>query len=95
MNTSTSSWLNDSTFEAVYDVNISSEFVENIDIAVNGAFDTIGNPQLVFQALNAFTIDTKSPNVVQLSTNIDTISLSDIGTSTFVLTAMFDEVMDL
>ena len=91
---SASSWLNDTTFLTIYDVNNSSELVKNIDIEVNGASDRIGNPQILFQTLDLFSIDTKSPNVLQLSASVDTISLIDVGVSTFVLTSVFDEIMD-
>ena len=94
LNAAASGWLNDSSYQAFYDVADASEFVSNIDVEVNGGSDLFGNPQPVFQESDVFTIDTKSPGITQLTASIDTISLADVGLSTFMFTVTFDEVMD-
>ena len=89
LNSATSSWLNDSTYRVIYDVNNSSETVMNIDIEINGASDRIGNIQEVFQEPDLFSIDMEAPTLVTTLVSIDSISFANVGTASFVLTAQF------
>ncbi|MFK8046015.1 MAG: DUF6851 domain-containing protein [Crocinitomicaceae bacterium] len=93
-NSLASSWLNDSTYIAAYNVNSSSEVVININVDIDSAFDCVGNIQVMHQAQSVFNIDTEIPSQLQLTANLDTINLSNVGLSTFSLTSVFDEVMD-
>ncbi len=90
-------WSDADTYVATYTISDQDTLIQDIDIRVEtgpgNALDSIGNEQEVFEALDVFDIDTKNPEVIGLSVDIDTIADSDVG-NTFTISITYDEDMD-
>jgi hypothetical protein len=87
-------WTASDTYVVSLDVNDAGVEVDDIDALFDGAKDNAGNDLAVeFAVSNAFSVDTKNPQVVFVGTNNSNILAGDDGTS-FTITAGFDEAMD-
>lgn len=95
LNNAASSWLNGTTYRAVFDLVDLEEELFGIDIAALNALDMAGNAQLENLDLDEFSIDTKNPAVVDVNTNDALISDSNTGAGELELTFEFGEAMDI
>ena len=91
---SLSTWQSDSTFLAVFE--ISSEEIEVSDIAlsVDETRDISGNELVALEIPALFSIDTRPPGIVSVTSNINAIETEDIGEGRLIVTAIFDEIMN-
>ncbi|MDZ4752301.1 MAG: T9SS type A sorting domain-containing protein [Flavobacteriales bacterium] len=92
-NQANSSWTNNTTFVASFDVYDVNEEISSIDVLVITGLDAVGNTQVPMNAPNSLTVDTKNPTVTMAMSSDDLISDSDDGFS-FSATFMFDEEMN-
>jgi Secretion system C-terminal sorting domain len=87
-------WITSDTYQATFTVVDSGVELSDIDVLFDGATDNAGNNLASpYSALNAFSVDTKNPQVVFVGTNNSNILAGDIE-STFTITTGFDESMD-
>lgn len=86
-----SSWLNDSTFHALFNVQDNNIEVDAISLEVNFAQDEAGNSQNLYIVDDWITLDTKNPSIVVLSANTYLVSTNSAN---FQLLAIFDEAID-
>jgi hypothetical protein len=87
----TSTWLNDTTFRAKFNVTDNNIEVSALTLKINFAQDMLGNFQNLFTVNNWIDVDTKNPGVILLSANTYTVTASN---ATFELIAIFDEDVD-
>lgn len=95
LNGGASAWDNPTTYTAVFNVLDAGVELENIDVAIDGAQDALGNPQFSSSEQNSFDIDTRNPQVILFNANDLEITDENIGTATFSFVAIFDEEMDV
>lgn len=90
------SWTSGTTFEVDYTIIDANEEVANVDIRVSGGEDINNNAHVATPSfVNKFNIDTKNADVVSVTPNLTEIDDGNIGASTFTLTVLFDEDMDI
>ncbi len=87
----TSSWLNDTTFHAVFNVVDNNIEIENLSLQVNFGQDISGNAQNIINEIDWINLDTKNPGIVVLSANTYMVNATHTN---FQLIAVFDEVID-
>jgi hypothetical protein len=92
--TADSEWLNDLTYEAVF--NVIDENIELNGIGVNilNSIDANGNLQMGYTDENVLTIDTKNPTAILVNANDYEITFNDDGPENFSITTIFDEPMN-
>jgi len=88
-----SQWLDEYTFEAVFNVFDENIEVDNLELLVSFGRDASGNFQNLFSQSNWIDLDTRNPQVVLLSANTYVIGNSHIGEEGFNLFTVFDESM--
>lgn len=93
-NMAESNWLTVTVFEAKYDVANSSESLVAIDVDVMNCTDKAGNIQVAHRSAGNFSIDTKRPAVLSVTSGTTIISDSEVGPDKFSLTITFDKEMD-
>lgn len=86
-----SNWIDETTFEATYNVVDLNVEIESLDLRVNFARDISGNAQSLYAQTDVIAVDTKNPSIVSLSAN--TYEVTSINTS-LIITAVFDEPMN-
>ena len=90
--TKSHSWPNSTIYKATWDVADANEEITAIDVEVDGAEDTRGNPQSAKTSTDLYNVDTKNPNAT-VSYNIDPITDADAG-GQFIVTVNYDEPMN-
>ncbi len=80
-------------YEFVFDVVDTDLELSNIDVLVSEIRDAAGNIGEDYSLVDAFSIDTKAPNVLSLTLSTTIINEAETG-NTLNITALFDEVMD-
>lgn len=86
-----STWLNDSTFHALFNVVDNNIEIANLLLEVNFAQDISGNSQDILTQADWINLDTKNPSIVVLSANTYIVNS---GNTNFQLLAVFDEAID-
>jgi hypothetical protein len=87
-------WSASDTYEARFTVVDSGVELSDIDVLFAGATDNAGNDLASsYSVMNAFSVDTKNPQVVFVGVNNSNILAGDDATI-FTITAGFDEAMD-
>ena len=94
LNSSQSSWLNDYTYQAVYDVNDVNEVLWNIDYSVSAAVGDNGYNQAPYSRADAFAIEMENPILSILQPAPDTITPQQVGPAGFQLTLTFTEPLN-
>ncbi len=89
-----STWLDETTFVAVFALIDSNEAVENIGINITGIMDAAGNDQIAYSATDVFSIDTRNPEYVDQSVNNGVLNIQSVGSNALVVTLEFDEEMN-
>jgi hypothetical protein len=84
-----SQWLDAKTFRATYAVADLNVELADIDIAVSGGKDAVGNLQTPLTVPNLFDIDTLNPTVAKIQINDGSMQLSRVTS----LTITFSEVL--
>lgn len=92
-NAAGSSWINETTYNAVFDVTDENATIGQVDVVVSGVVDPNGNPMLQTTVQNVFAIDTENPDAVSAGVTNEFILVEHIG-SIFPVTANFSEAMD-
>lgn len=92
---SSSAWINSQTFNLIIDGTDANQDLGQVDIALADAMDVAGNTQIVFLQEDAVTVQTKNPEVVDMTVNIPVLTQADFGVGTFEMTLSFDEEMDV
>ncbi len=87
-----SSWLNATTYRAVYDVADAGVAVTGVDVDVSGARDAVGNLQTVSANADVFDIDTDNPNALSITPSDTVVTDADVG-SPFTVVVVYDEAM--
>ncbi len=90
-----STWLNDQTFRAVFNVEDLDVEVEATDIAITDALDKAGNPQSDAEHGPFFQTDTRAPQIALANVNGTVFSQQDVGPQALQVTYTFDEPMDM
>lgn len=90
----TATWLNETTFEANYDVSDANELLNAIDVTITTLVDEAGNDMAQFDAADNFSIDMENPSVVSVTPSVSVITDAQIGVEAFTLTVTFDQSMD-
>jgi hypothetical protein len=86
-----SSWLNDTTFHALFNVVDNNIEIEDLSLQINFGQDVSGNAQTINTVANWINLDTKNPSILVLSANTYMLTPNN---STFELLAVFDEPID-
>lgn len=86
-----SNWIDETTFEATYNVVDLNVEIESLDLRVNFARDFSGNAQSFYALTDVIAVDTKNPSILSLSANTYQIASTN---TTLIITAVFDEPMD-
>ena len=86
-----SDWLNDSIFEANFNVVDNDVEIDNFELRVNFAKDDADNPQDLAIELNWINLDTKNPSIVSFTASAYLVTSA---TNQLKFTAIFDEPMD-
>jgi len=86
-----STWTNDSTFHALFNVLDNNLEISNLMLEVNFAQDISGNAQNILTEVDWINLDTKNPSIVVLSANTYIVNS---GNTNFQLIAVFDEAID-
>lgn len=89
-----STWLNDTTYEAHYDLTDFNETVDNITMSVLISTDTQGNPMDSVGLAAPFEIDTENPAIVTANATEALISQADLASPQFTVDVTFSEAMD-
>jgi hypothetical protein len=87
----TSSWLNDTTFHALFNVIDNNIEISDLSLEINFGQDFSGNGQTIVTASDWIDFDTKNPSLSVLSANTYVV---DASSSNFQLIAIFDEAID-
>jgi hypothetical protein len=93
-NSLASSWINITTFEAVFNVADNNEEVNDVSVEVEGAMDAAGNSQLPFESAEIIEIDTKNPQYLSISVNDNVLNQQNAGNNALIITLTFDEEMN-
>jgi hypothetical protein len=88
-----SSWINATTFEAVYDVADLDAELSNIDVAINDARDIYNNELAQFTLADAFRIDTRIPMLANSSISEPLLTDANVSAGNFTIVLTFDEPM--
>jgi hypothetical protein len=94
LNETESQWLDEFTFSAVFNLEDENVEADNASIQSISGMDLFGNEQIFFEEADAFTIDTKNPDVEFLSSNTYTILQENVGDANFSIQTVFSEEMD-
>lgn len=89
-----STWLDETTFVAVFALIDNNEEVENIGINITGIMDASGNQQIAFSATDVFSIDTRNPEYLDQNVNNSVLNIQSVGSNALVVTLEFDEEMN-
>ena len=89
-----SEWLDDTTFEARFDVADQNVEVDNINVAVGFALDAAGNSQNSLTQEDWIDLDTRNPEVLALSANTYLVTDMHTGDAGLTFLMIFDETMD-
>lgn len=91
----TTGWTDDHTFVAGYSVGDANEEIWNIGISSVEAEDANGNVQTMdYSMSDAFSVDTRNPTLLLLSSNTSNITGNYTGTDGFSIISIYDEPMD-
>ena len=93
MNTGVSGFIPLNQYEFVFDLADTDLELSNIDILISEFRDAAGNIGEDYSLVDAFSIDTKAPNIMEVSLNTTIINEAETG-NTFNINALFDEAMD-
>ncbi|MEM7163088.1 MAG: T9SS type A sorting domain-containing protein, partial [Bacteroidota bacterium] len=86
-------WTDASTLQVSYDLTDGEEELYDIDVQLTGAQSEVGNLANAYGIMDVFSIDTKNP-LVTSSFNSGAL-LNDNSASTYQITVVFDEPMDV
>jgi hypothetical protein len=89
-----SQWLNEFTFQAVFDVADEELEATEISLEILNVQDLLGNSLSDYQALTDLNIDTRNPVLAQVTVNDQLLNIQDIGSSTLIINLTFDDEMD-
>ncbi|MEN9348004.1 MAG: hypothetical protein RLZZ77_1515 [Bacteroidota bacterium] len=92
-NPASSTWTDNQTFNAVFDLVDSNEEVLGVGFTVSGAIDAAGNSQDIFQIGEVVNIDTQNPTVIEGTMATAVLNESNVGQSVGV-SVTFSEPMD-
>jgi hypothetical protein len=93
-NAGMSSWINATTFRAVYSVSDLNTNITGIMFTVASARDVSANNQIVSAQNNLFNVDTRNPLAVSADANILFLNDLNTGDNVFEVFISFDESMD-
>ncbi|MFZ4784571.1 MAG: T9SS type A sorting domain-containing protein [Flavobacteriales bacterium] len=92
---SSEGWLNENTYQWIYDVLSSVEEVTFITSQINiSAKDLFGNNQVAYTNSNPFDIDTQVPAVTLFSTSDNLLLDADVASEAVSFTVEFDDQMN-
>ena len=83
-------WLDADTYVVTYDVSDASETIPDVDVAVSGGQDLVGNLQVPFVGTDVFSVDTENPTV---AVDIVASSLSDSDLVSLVIFEFSEAVL--
>jgi hypothetical protein len=82
------------TYTATYDVVSSADEIALIDVRVDGAQNTIGTVQTVYNQADVFSVDMVQPTVVSVTPNLTTVADANAGNGTFSIAVLFSEPLN-
>ncbi|MCB0761091.1 MAG: T9SS type A sorting domain-containing protein [Flavobacteriales bacterium] len=94
INDAMSGWDDDMNYTVVFDLADANEDIEDIDFLVTTATDAVGNVLVEYTEVDGLDVDTKNPSLFLLAANTYNVDLTNVGSATFSLIAIFDEEMD-
>lgn len=89
-----SGWISETTYEAHYALTDNNEEIFDIGIEVSSVHDLAGNPLLPDASEALFDIDTRNPEVTELTPSSPMLNTSTTGSNALTLTAVFDKPMN-
>ncbi len=92
---SLSSWDDDFTFKAVFLVTDQNVEIDDLDVTVNFARDLAENEQLVHSVSPGLSIDTKNPELIAVTANVNDLTNSQAGSNGFFILSAYNEPMSL
>ncbi|MBL7942778.1 MAG: T9SS type A sorting domain-containing protein [Flavobacteriales bacterium] len=92
-NQDNSTWSDNNTFVASFDVTDINESLSDVDLLVNNAQDAVGNIQVIGSVNNSFTIDTENPMATS-TPDAGVLADADAGDDAFMVNIMFSEAMN-
>lgn len=95
MNTVSSEWTNDQTYQMNFNLNSNPVEMFDIVIGLEDFFDTAGNVPAEIQLSDLFVIDTQKPQVTSMNPSSTIISDSDVGSGVFEVLIQYGEAMDM
>jgi hypothetical protein len=84
-------WMNDSTYRWRFVVQDNNHVIDNIDVKIMGASNSLGVVQRIFYGNNIFLIDTENPFVTDFSSNSVLINEAVVQTNPFAMQCNFSE----
>ena len=89
-----STWQDSLNYQAVYFVFDANEEIDNINLSIQDAQDSLGNAQMLFAQADVLTIDTKQPDVLNFEVNNPILSESNVGSEAVQFTISYSEPMN-
>ncbi|WP_306642336.1 DUF6851 domain-containing protein [Sanyastnella coralliicola] len=95
VNADASAWLDNVSYQVVFDLTDNNEEVADVDIELLDAFDAAGNIQNIYLDVDLFSIDTHNPSVMMVTPDATVINDAVAAGGTFAIDVAFDEVMSM
>ena len=90
-----SAWLDEMTYEAVFDVSDANIEQAGLVVELNDAMDANGNMQVSYQSIETLAIDTRNPEVTANTVSAPVINDMIVSGGTYEITIEFDETMNM
>lgn len=87
-----STWINATTYRAVYDVADADVDAPNVGVTITGAEDAVGNLQVANVTTVVFGIDTQNPTVASINVSDTMVTDADVGVP-FTVVIVYSEAM--
>ncbi len=94
LNTAASGWISETTYEAHYSLTDNNEEIFGIGVEIGGVHDLAGNEMMLTSSEELFDIDTRNPELLELTPSAEILNTSSVGSGALTLTAVFDKPMN-
>ena len=94
LNSSESAWIDNQTYIVYFSLTDEDAFSEEIHLSVEMVEDLFGNQMGVSLNENVLILDTKNPELNDISVNDNVLNIQDFGNTNLIVTVEFDEPMN-
>jgi hypothetical protein len=89
-----SSWITSSVYAAHFSLVDNNEEIDDIAIEIEAVTDLVGNAMLADVESNAFSIDTRNPEISEIVASENLLNAQDAGADALSLSVTFDKPMN-